>query len=183
MKSEDQLNPESKSFNEYDENPTRLQQAKIRHLVDENSQLKEAIEKLKLQVNQIDLYKTRCQNLKKQLQVCEGRQKFYDSENERRQSTIEEQMNLFVIKETQYLNEISKKNEIISNLEKKLDAETEKINEALYESENYHKENQSLNEEVEVLNNKINDLTKEIELKENNFNEERKTLEKSVIVL
>ena len=62
-------------------------------------------------------------------------------------------------------------------------AETEKINEALYESENYHKENQSLNEEVEVLNNKINDLTKEIELKENNFNEERKTLEKSVIVL
>ena len=65
-----------------------------RQLKDENAQLRQHIERLKLQINQIELHKNQSLNLRKQLKVCEEKLKFYDAENARLQATVDEHIAL-----------------------------------------------------------------------------------------
>jgi len=162
------------------ENVEKSQQVRIRQLTDENNQIRENMIKLELQIKQVELYKNQCSNLKKQLQLCEEKQKFYDSENERRQSMVEEQMDLFVAKEAKYVNEIEQKDEVIAELEKRLDMDAVKINEALVNSKKSQQEIQNLTAHIEELNKKIEVMENEKENEKMTFSEEHRLFEEHV---
>jgi hypothetical protein len=136
--------------------------------------------KLELQVKQVELYKNQCSNLKKQLQLCEEKQKFYDSENERRQSMVEEQMDLFGVKETRYVSEIEQKDKVIAELEKRLDMDAVKIDEALINSKKSQQEIQNFITHIEELNKKIEVMEREKEDEQITFSEEHRLLEEHV---
>jgi len=167
--------------NENSEN-TRSSQIKMRQLSDENSQLLEQIERLKLQVNQIDAYKNQTINLKKQLTAAEEKIKFYDLENNRKQGTLEEQLTMFNTKESQLMQELDKKCETIDSLEKKLNSESTKTSELMKNIETQQAENRNLAEQITELTHKIDNLTNEIDAQQNSFNEERNLLERTVFL-
>jgi len=138
-------------------------------LVDENAQLKEVMDKMKLQV---DLYKSQSINLTKQVQNYEEKIKFYYYENTRHQSTLEEQMSLFTAKEVQLNNEIEQKNVVIGCLKKKLDADNKKLNDLLMKADNFDNEKQRLSEQLKELEQKLKNTEIELKSKKELFNKE-----------
>ena len=126
-----------------------------RQLKDENTQLRQHIERLKLQISQIELHKNQSLNLRKQLKVCEEKLKFYDAENARRQATVEEHISLVSTKESKLTNEMIQKNKIIADLEKRAD-----------NADRMKDENTKLKTMIEELSNQLK--TREFTLNSNN---------------
>ena len=63
-----------------------------RQLKDENLQLKNRIERLMLQLSQIDLYKNQSLNLKKQLRVYEEKSKRHNTENKQKEVIVKNKL-------------------------------------------------------------------------------------------
>jgi len=154
-------------------NLVNTQQIKIRQLTDENTQLKHQVDKLTLQLSQINLYKTQAQNLKRQLQACEEKLQLYDSENARREAEVKEQLNSLSTKEIQLATEIEQRDEIITKLKKRLELEAAG---ALGSTKNYHQTSKKLIDQIEELNNRVDSLSAELQGQQEGFDEERNAL-------
>jgi len=158
-------------------NVLQLYQGKIRQLLAENSQLAEQIERLKLQLNQIDLYKDQALNFKKQLQITQQKLTLYEQGRER-EMEVRERLNESREKEVQLVFEVQKKNEEIEKLKQKFNEETNKNIKAMEEYSKEEKKNLLL--QVEELNEEMRKLSSEIETQQYSFNEEREILEKKI---
>ena len=117
---------------------------------------------MKLQLGQIDVYKEQIQNLKKQVQVCEEKIKFYDAENARRQSQLEEQLGISSTNETNLLKEIQRKDTIISDINKQLEEQTNIVHEKSEEVKNMNQENEQLRTQIRELNQSIQENEEEM---------------------
>ena len=138
------------------------------------------MERLKLQLGQIDVYKEQIQNLKKQVQVSEGKIKFYDAENARRQSHLEEQLNMSNSKEATLLKEVERKDLLVQSLQKQLEEQLKASNDWAQAVDLKQKENSKLDDELALLNKRVQDMMGEQELKEVSRMEQESSLQKQV---
>lgn len=133
-----------------------------------------------MQLGQIDIYKEQNSNLKKQIQVCEGKIKFYDAENARRQSQLEELAIEANSKQSNMLKEIEQKDSFILDLQKQNEDYSKKISEDSGALEEKQKEIEQLTEDMEKMNKKIQDIEGENEVKELSHIDQENSLKKQV---
>ncbi len=115
------------------------------------------------------------------MQVSESKIKFYDAENARRQSHLEEQLNLASGNEATLRDEIARKEALVQNLQKQVEEQLKTANDWALAAEAKQKDNADLEEQLALLKKQMQDLQAEHEMKELSRLEQQNALHKQVL--
>jgi hypothetical protein len=115
------------------------------------------------------------------VQVSESKIKFYDAENARRQSHLEEQLNLASGNEATLRDEIARKEALVQNLQKQVEEQLKTANDWALAAEAKQKDNADLEEQLALLKKQMQDLQAEHEMKELSRLEQQNALHKQVL--